>query len=64
MKEYKIKKDWEGPYDKFPSCIYNRGVGCDKKDCEHCGWNPFVSLYRITTTYGFATGDYLTKSEN
>jgi len=60
MTEFKIEKDWEGPYDKLPSCPYNARVGCGKGDCEHCGWNPFVSLYRISTQYGSEAADYLT----
>ena len=62
MKEkYKIEKSWEGPFDKLPSCRYNFHVGCGKGDCENCGWNPFVSLYRITSKYGIDAGDYLTR---
>ncbi len=51
---------WVGPYDDAPDCIYNCCVGCYKHDCVECGWNPFVSLYRISTKYGKDAANYLT----
>ena len=60
MKEYKISKEWLGPYDDAPDCIYNKCVGCDSKQCESCGWNPFVSLERMISKYGEAAASCLT----
>jgi hypothetical protein len=60
-RDYKIKEYWVGPYDKEPSCQYCRGVGCDDPShCAVCGWNPFVSLQRITEKYGQECVDALT----
>ena len=59
-----IKGDWldEPRKESCHTCQYNHAVDCDDgKDCSVCGWNPFVSLYRITKKYGEKAGDYLTK---
>ena len=59
-----LKGDWlkESKKTTLHTCQYNRAVDCDdSKDCSVCGWNPFVSLYRITKKYGEKAGDYLTK---
>lgn len=54
---------WAKPNNlKGHTCYYNFGVDCcDDVDCSVCGWNPFVSLSRITKKYGQKAGDYLTK---
>ena len=56
--KYYIEKSWVGPYDEAPTCMYCRGVGCfnqterGQTECDHCGWNPFVSMLRIKEKYG------------
>jgi len=63
-KEKDQNDPWQSkPKTKCHTCYYNKMVDCDdSKDCVACGWNPFVSLYRITTMYGEKAGDYLTAS--
>ncbi len=51
---------WIGPYDDAPDCVYNDCVGCYYHHCEDCGWNPFVSLARVTVKYGEKAADHLT----
>ena len=57
---YKISNDWVGPYDDAPSCAYNNSVGCRNQKCETCGWNPVVSMERLTSKYGGYSVKYLT----
>ena len=29
-----------------PSCVYNREIGCKRRKCSTCGWNPKVEAKR------------------
>lgn len=45
--------EWDSSYDMISSCPYASGIDCyEQYRCENCGWNPFVSMQRITENYG------------
>lgn len=32
--------------EDYPTCVYNREIGCKRRKCSTCGWNPTVEAKR------------------
>ena len=45
--EYDTSLNWKRGSGNLWDCPYNVGVGCEKRTCVRCGWNPKVAQERI-----------------
>lgn len=64
LEKYPIDESWVGEFDYEDVCYYNSGVCCPRpRHCENCGFNMFVSMYRIQRDYGEGAIDYLSMNQ-